>query len=454
VDRRAYLVSGVGLMLLKYAVDAAVVWLVADQVWSPVDYLLPSYSLRASKLQHFPAWLLVGMSLWTLPFLWIGCSMTLRRAVNAGLSPWLSLLFFVPLANYIFMLVLAVLPSRLSSRPAQRLARGEGLASGPALRAIGAGMLAGLLTVAACTLVVRTYTISLFFGTPFVLGIVSAYVFNLGERHTQRSTHGVVLAALLCTGAAILLFALEGAVCLAMVLPVAIPSALLGGVVGHGMALHRVGGALHLSLAVLVLPALAILETPTAPVPLREVVTAIEVDAPPAAVWRHVVSFSELPEPGRWLFRLGIAYPRRARIDGSGVGAIRRCEFSTGAFVEPITVWEEPHRLGFDVAAQPPPLTEWSPYRDLHPPHLDGYFRSRRGEFRLIPLPGNRTRLEGSTWYELDIAPAAYWQLWADGIVHAIHGRVLEHVKRLAETPEPIGNTISSAFLTLHPDRA
>jgi hypothetical protein len=304
--------------------------------------------------------------------------MTLRRAVDAGLSPWLSLLFFVPVANYPFMLVLAALPSRPSSRPAQRLAQGEGLASGPALRAIGAGMLAGLLTVAACTLVVRTYTVSLFFGTPFVLGIVSAYVFNRGERHTQRSTHGVVLATVLCTGAGILLFAL------------------LGGVVGHGLALYRAGGALHLSLAVLVLPALAILETPAAPVPLREVVTVIEVDAPPAAVWRHVVSFSELPEPSRWLFRLGIAYPRRARIDGSGVGTIRRCEFSTGAFVEPITVWEEPHRLGFDVAAQPPPLTEWSPYRDLHPPHLDGYFRSRRGEFRLIPLPGNRTRLEGS----------------------------------------------------------
>jgi hypothetical protein len=47
-------------MLLKYAVDAAVVWLFADQVWSPLDYLLPSYSLRASKVQHFPAWLLVG----------------------------------------------------------------------------------------------------------------------------------------------------------------------------------------------------------------------------------------------------------------------------------------------------------------------------------------------------------------------------------------------------------
>jgi hypothetical protein len=122
-----------------------------------------------------------------------------------------------------------------------------------------------------------------------------------------------------------------------------------------------------------------------------------------------------------------------ARIEGAGVGAIRYCEFSTGPFVEPITRYDRPTRLSFDVIAQPPPMFEWSPYRNLHPPHLDGYIRSVAGEFRLIALPGGRTRLEGSTWYELDIAPHDYWQVWADTMIHHIHLRVLEHVKRLSE---------------------
>jgi len=150
-------------------------------------------------------------------------------------------------------------------------------------------------------------------------------------------------------------------------------------------------------------------------------------------VWRHVVSFGDLEEPPRWFFRLGIAYPRRATITGTGVGAVRRCEFSTGAFVEPITAWDAPSRLAFDVASQPPPMTEWSPYANLAPPHLSKSFRSRRGEFRLIGLPGGRTRLEGRTWYALDMQPLAYWTLWSDGIVHAIHARVLAHVRSLAE---------------------
>jgi hypothetical protein len=112
---------------------------------------------------------------------------------------------------------------------------------------------------------------------------------------------------------------------------------------------------------------------------------------------------------------------------------MRRCEFTTGAFVEPITVWDEPRTLGFDVALQPAPLHEWSPYTRVYAPHLDGFFRTTRGEFRLVPLDGGRMRLEGRTWYALDMQPAAYWHVIADAVLHAIHQRVLEHVKASAE---------------------
>jgi hypothetical protein len=81
---------------------------------------------------------------------------------------------------------------------------------------------------------------------------------------------------------------------------------------------------------------------------------------------------------------------------GAGVGAVRYCNFSTGPLVEPITYWEPGTRLGFDVLRSPDPLRELSFYSNLSPPHLHGYLRSRRGEFRLIALPGGRTRLEGA----------------------------------------------------------
>ena len=165
----------------------------------------------------------------------------------------------------------------------------------------------------------------------------------------------------------------------------------------------------------------------------RVVMTAIEIDAPAEAVWEHVTSFSDITAPPRWYFRTGLAYPLRARLEGSGAGAVRHCEFTTGAFVEPITVWDAPRRLAFDVIAQPPPLQEWSPYTRIYAPHLDGFFRTSRGEFRLVALDGGRTRLEGRTWYTLDMQPAMYWSAIADTILHAIHGRVLEHIKSEAE---------------------
>src|SRR5207247_3347954 len=87
-------------------------------------------------------------------------------------------------------------------------------------------------------------------------------------------------------------------------------------------------------------PASAGLERSLARAPIREVVTSVEIAAPPEKVWPHVQGFADLPPPAEWFFRTGIAYPVRARISGTGVGAVRRCEFSTGPFVEPITVWD------------------------------------------------------------------------------------------------------------------
>jgi hypothetical protein len=123
----------------------------------------------------------------------------------------------------------------------------------------------------------------------------------------------------------------------------------------------------------------------------------------------------------------------RARIEGEGVGAIRRCEFSTGAFVEPITVWDEPRHLAFNVRFQPQPMKELSFYDQVDAPHLDGFFRSVRGEFRLTPIAGGKTLLEGRTWYEMDMQPGWYWQNYGRWFIHKIHLRVLGHIKNLTE---------------------
>jgi len=145
-------------------------------------------------------------------------------------------------------------------------------------------------------------------------------------------------------------------------------------------------------------------------------------------VWPNVIAFAQLPPPQELLFRAGIAYPIRAEIQGSGRGAVRHCVFSTGPFVEPIEVRDAPRLLKFSVEQNPAPLEEWTPYERVTPPHLRGFLVSNGGQFLLTPLPGGRTRLEGTTWYHHSMWPAAYWRLWSDHIIHQIHLRVLRYI--------------------------
>jgi hypothetical protein len=218
-----------------------------------------------------------------------------------------------------------------------------------------------------------------------------------------------------------------------MSLPIALVLALIGVVVGRRLSPGPVRRRAACFAPVAALPLLIAAEAWSgASPPVRRVVSRVEVAAPIETVWSQVVAFPPLPEPTEWWFRTGIAYPIRAEISGQGVGAIRRCVFSTGAFVEPIVAWDEPNRLAFDVTEQPPPMVEWSPW-SISPPHLDGFLRSEHGEFRLVALADGSTELIGTTWYTDRMRPQWYWGLWSDALIHRIHLRVLEHVRRLAE---------------------
>lgn len=435
VDRQSYALSGFGLMALKYALEACAAWHFAGVVYTPLDFLNPELEERNDAFGHpAPSWLSFAVLASSLPFLWVALSMSIRRAVDAGHRPVFGAWILVPFANLVAMLYLAARPSDPRAR---WLPPAHPEATAPVLRSAALGIAAGILIVLAAVPIAvfaaGEYGASLFLATPLVSATVAAYLFNRPFGFSLKASLAVAQVTVLLSGLGVLLFALEGAICVAMAWPVAAVMALLGGMLGHLAAARSVMRGADLGLLLCCLPLLMGAERWAPPPPLREVVTATEVDAPPEVVWRHVVSFGEIAGPPPWYFAAGIAYPVRAAIDGAGVGAVRRCEFSTGAFVEPITAWEPPRRLAFDVSAQPPPMRELSPWGDIAAPHLEGTLRSRRGEFRLIALAGGRTRLEGSTWYTLDMGPQAYWSLWSDALIGRIHGRVLEHVARLAE---------------------
>ena len=295
----------------------------------------------------------------------------------------------------------------------------------------------GLVFVGLGTLVVGAYGWGLFVALPFCLGMFSVLLYSYHAPRDLWTCFNVALLPVGLLGAVLLLVAMEGVICILMAAPFALGLSTLGGMLGYTIQAHywrpKQTPAM-LSIVLLMIPASFGIEHAVAlRPPVYMVQTAIEVNAPPEKVWNQVVAFAEIPPPKELLFRAGIAYPIRAEVSGRGVGAVRHCVFSTGPFVEPIEVWDEPRLLQFGVTANPAPLNEISPYGNIQPPHLHGYFVSEKGQFLLTPLPGGRTRLEGTTWYHDAIWPAAYWRLWSDYIIHRIHLRVLEHIRATAE---------------------
>jgi hypothetical protein len=354
--------------------------------------------------------------------------------VDAGGSPWLGLTVLIPVLNLCVMLALCFPPSKPGdpwTRPA--LPTSDEHQAKSAVLGVGISLIIGGVMLLASVYLFGSYGASLFLGTPMLMGAAASYFHNRQHPRSFGSSAAVGLASMLFAAVALLLFALEGVICVMMAGPLLLPLGGAGGIIGKVIAEATRRPGRDLAAAVLVLPLLAGVESLVARTSEYVVTSAVEIDAPPEVVWKNVIDFPELTETPAWYFRFGIACPQRARIVGQGVGATRYCEFTTGSFVEPITAWEEPRRLAFDVTEQPAPMFELSPYRHVHPPHLDGYLRSNRGEFLLIPLDGGRTRLEGRTWYEFQMFPQAYWTLWSDWLIHRIHERVLRHVKVLSE---------------------
>ena len=177
VTRRAYAASGFGLMAFKYVIEALAVHQVTGRWFSPLDYLNPLLTARQTALAGND-WLLAAMAAWTLPFLWIGVSMTWRRLEDAGFPALLAALYFVPLLNYLLMLTLCGLPSRPRSStekpgPGAAGAR-EGLRS--ALLGAALGTAIALVMTSASVLVFGAYGTTLFAATPFVMGAANSVV--------------------------------------------------------------------------------------------------------------------------------------------------------------------------------------------------------------------------------------------------------------------------------------
>lgn len=437
IKRRDYLIWGVILFAIKYNLDRLIAQAL-HRSWFISDYFIQADKLSVLELTDNDRTFYLLLVLCALPFIWFGTVLCVKRLRNAKLPSWLVIFFFIPFVNFFLFLLLSAMPSRDIDATAKRnfLERlipasknGSAMFSVAIVSIVALGI-AGLMIN-----YLNEYGWSLFVGVPFFLGFGSVLIHGQNHQLTFRDALMVSLMSVLFFSLVIFILAFEGILCIVMAFPIFLGVASVGAALGFAIHTNRQSVSMNaLMIPILALPVSGVIEhqghvTP----PVVNVVTEIVINATKQEVWNEVVAFSEIDEPTELLFKTGIAYPIRAEIDRTGVGAIRKCNFTTGSFIEPITIWDEPNILEFGVLDQPPPMVEWSIYKDLKIAHLDGYFKSVKGQFKLEELPNGKTRLVGTTWYHHNVWPSLYWKQWSDHILHRIHLRVLNHIKNKVE---------------------
>src|SRR4051794_29142037 len=450
VDRRTYALVGIIGFAIKHNLDRLVATVGVHRPWTLFNYWVPLRDVpRVTQVPGDEAVFLATMVALSLPFIWIGIVLTLKRLRSAGLPSPLVALFFLPFLNLLFFVGLCLLPEHdeLTTRAVARPATSV-LARFTPENQFGSAALALLITVPVGfgtallgANVLHNYGWGTFVAIPFTIGFVAALVYGIRQPRSFGGCVGVACLAVTLLGFALLALAVEGLFCLVMAVPLALPLAAFGGTCAYFVQKLRwaqASGPAFLSAILLFAPGIEFVEHAIAkPAPVFVARTHLDVKAPPEKVWEEVVAFTEIAPPEEWLFRAGIAYPIRAKMIGSGGGAERHCVFSTGAFVEPIEIWDPPRQLKFSVTSNPAPMEEWTPYKHIEPPHLHGFLVSEGGQFLLTALPDGGTRLEGTTWYQHGLWPSQYWKFWSDVIIHRIHLRVLRHIRDEAEGKIP-----------------
>jgi hypothetical protein len=315
------------------------------------------------------------------------------------------------------------------------------------------------------------YGLGLFAVISFCSGFAASYALEFrGLRTFWDCFVGSVWSLTLAT-LALCFFAVEGLICIALSLPITIPS-LIAGIALARYFRRRGTNPTRLTLSLLPAAVVTIVSEHwiVSPTTSHTLVTEMTIDASQEVIWPLVLNLEAYPPPREPLFNAGIAHPistwTEARLGGS-----RYCVLSTGVMKEVVEEFDPPPslpqvspvrdtsgeafgthevlgsidhakelvstlnsggRLTFRVLNTPEPMRELNPFGQPHPPHLRGYFTSRRGRIELIPLSVGRTLIRGTSWYDQSIGPDWYWSLWTDKIVHDIHRRVFSEIARRA----------------------
>ena len=236
------------------------------------------------------------------------------------------------------------------------------------------------------------YGLTLFVVLPGLAGFVA----GMTTRAMRPGLMAVGIGFAACL-ALLLVFSLEGLLCILAVSPlvatVAYAGVFLGRFASRGPGSH--GGVVAVLIGLLIVGCSTFVEgrNPTA---AHVVETVRDFPATPRQTWDAMLEFQQISGDKPWLLQLGLPVPKYCTIEGSGVGAIRTCHFDQGIIRERISVWEPPHRLVLAITEVTLPGRDWLQFIDA--------------SYELGATSSGETRVRRTTKLGSVLRPRFYWE--------------------------------------------
>jgi uncharacterized membrane protein YhaH (DUF805 family) len=429
IGRVPFALSALAILVVQYlAIGGAVAFVARMNPLDPVTYLVPLYAFsQLSGVSHF---VFLGGLACIVVASWMLAALAFRRATDAGLTEWPFATVIVPVVQILIVMFLSFAPSRLALDANDNEARPTWAA---AAQGVLAAMALTVLSVALGALIFGVYGYGMFVASPFLIGMTTAFIANRKHDISAGQSIQIVLLGAVLGGLTLMVFALEGALCIVMASPIGIVVALAGGFLGRAVARSTRRSAKSTLYSLALLPIVFAAERTLPTTTTFDSYQTISIAAPADAVWQSLLHVTTMDEPLSFPFQLGLAYPIRGDVLGEGVGAPCRAEFSTGTAYERVTEWVPNRKFAFTVVREIPSMRELSPYRHVHAPHVQGYFRTLSVSFDILPQADGSTTVVERTRHEIKLEPVLYWLPIARWVMAETNDRVLDHLRNQAQ---------------------
>lgn len=232
----------------------------------------------------------------------------------------------------------------------------------------------------------------------------------------------------------------EGAICIAMVLPIWLPAAVAGALVNgwNARRTRRANDVRLLSVGWLALPFFVLLAEQPSPPPWQEQIVTRSIDVPESAeeLWPLVVSIPAITategRPNLTQDLLGVPRPSEARLVQVGGRWVRKATWGdTIRFEEEVVAVAPYRRLAWHFRF---PDDSIQRHTDRHVSPDGPMLKIISGEYRLEPLPGEGTRLVLETRYRMRSRFAPYLRLWGEQMLGDVQSNILEVLKQRSRT--------------------